>query len=102
LTSQSLSLKVLSFKITMLNNAFEILKKDGKESHHLRCMQLLALGFWVVTQAILQYHVKFAELALYQVLGFVEDEHYINTLSFTKGKFHNHPITCLDLCVRMF
>jgi hypothetical protein len=86
----------------MPDNAFEILKKDGKESHHLRCMQLLALGFRVVTQAILEYHVKFAKLALYQVLGFVEDEHYINTLSFTKGKLTNHPITCLDLCVKMF
>jgi len=86
------------FKTTMLHNAFEILKKDGKECNHLRCMWLIVLGFKVLILGISKY-MKLAKLTMCQVLGFVEDERCFNTLSFMKGKFCNCLITHLDVCV---
>jgi hypothetical protein len=84
----------------MLHNVFEILKKDGKECNHLKCMWSIVLGFKVFILGISKY-VKLAKLVMCQVLGFVEDECCFNTLSFMKGKFCNCFITHLDVCVRV-
>ncbi len=89
------------FKTTMLHNAFEILKKDGKECNRLRRMWLIVLGFKVLIMGISKY-VKLAKLTMCQVLGFVEDERCFNIVSFMKGKFCNCFITHLDVCVNVF
>jgi hypothetical protein len=73
------------FKTTMLHNASKILKKDGKECNHLRCMWLIVLGFKVFILRIFEY-VKLAKLAMCQVLGFVENECCFRTLSFHEGQ----------------
>jgi hypothetical protein len=84
----------------MLHNGFEILKKDGKKCNHLKHMWLFISGFKVPTLGISKY-VKLAKLAMCQVLGFVDDEHCFNILSFVKGTFYNHSSPIL-MCVRMF
>ncbi len=88
------------FKTNVFHNAYEILKKDGKECNHLRRMWLIVIGFKVLILGISKY-VKLAKLAMCQVLGFVENERCFSTLSFMKGKFCNRFITHIDVCVSM-
>jgi hypothetical protein len=53
--------QVSLFKTTMIHIAFEILKKNGKECNHLKCVWLLISSFKVFTLGISKY-VKLAKL----------------------------------------
>ncbi len=96
-----LEFQVSLFKTTMIHNAFEILKKNSKECNHLKRMWLLISSFKVFTLSIYEY-VKLVKLDMCYVLGYVEDEHCFNILSFMKGKLYNCLTTRLDVCLRMF
>jgi hypothetical protein len=64
-------------------------------------MWLFISSFKVLTLGIYE-SVKLAKLAMCQVLGFVEDEHCFNILSFMKGKLYNHLTTHFDVCENVF
>jgi hypothetical protein len=89
------------FKTVMFHNGFEILKKDGKTCNHLKCMQLFISNSKMLTLGIFVY-VKFAKLAMCQVLGSIDDEHCFSILFFMKGKLCNHLTTHLDVCDNVF
>jgi hypothetical protein len=45
--------------------------------------------------------IKLAEIAIVQIIGLVEDECTLNTLSFMKPKFKNRLTNHLDLVIHM-
>jgi len=58
-------------------------------------------GFSILNEKVNEYN-KLVEIAMVEVLGFVEDERTFNNLSFMKNKLWNQLTTHLNLCVKMF
>ncbi len=46
--------------------------------------------------------IKLAEIVIVQVIGSMEDEHPINTISFMRSKLKNRLTSPLDLVICMF
>lgn len=97
LDTHTLDLQPSHFKMTMIHNSKVVMcdqENNLNPSTQLRCK---VTTFPILNQKLSEY-MKLAEIAVIQVLSFIENKCTFSTLSFMKNQLWNQLNTHVDLC----
>jgi len=92
--------KLFFFKVTMLHQSKEILRKENEFNHLIKIWRKIFASA-IFNHKISEF-VELVEIATLQVLGFIEDECTFNTINFMKNKLLNQFNPDLDLCTKFY
>jgi hypothetical protein len=84
----------------MSHNAEPIMVKSS-DNNFVSRLWMKIISFPILICKLSEYK-KLVEIAMVQVLGFVEDERTFSNLTFMKNRLRNRLTTHLDVCVCMF
>jgi len=84
----------------MSHNA-EPIMVESSDNNFVSRLWMKIISFPIMICKLSEYK-KLVEIAMVQVLGFVEDERTFSNLTFMKNRLRNRLTTHLDVCVCMF